>query len=298
MTNRLCGVAFLLSALVLVLCERYLQGSVDIVIENPSGEISSVQMSRKDARQLEYFFRELIISELMAYTLAGSKPMSFACYREPGVSLSSFFLPNLKTIRGWRVWEKHCHYFDNGRLRFWREKSPWVKGVFCLIIADMNQCDEIIMQHAADFQNVVGQRIIHDKSLFQEIDKTPFLQNTLQKHDALLGILLGFGRENAWLYYEKNKNPQFAKLPLAWGPVMEQKRTDWFWKYCALQTPDVSDMLFPVFVGDLDSVESQRLRAEYSAASEKIKKFYKKRDFLSATLSLYKHGRSLLSRDA
>jgi hypothetical protein len=201
-------------------------------------------------------------------------------------------------IRGWRVWEKHRHCFDSGRLRFWREKSPWVNGVFCLIIADTNRCDEIIMQHAADFQNVVGQGIIHDKALFQEIDKTPFLQNTLQKHDALIGILLGFGRENAWLYHEKNKNPQFVKISLSWGPVMEQKRSNWFWKYCGLQTPEVSDMLLPVFVGDPDSEESQRLREEYSVASRQIKKFYKKRDFLSATLSLYKHGRSLLLQDS
>ncbi len=290
MTGKVYAALFLLSALVLVLCEWYWQSSTDILIENPSRAASSIQMSRKEAKQLECLFRELIISDLFAYTLAGCKPMSFACYREPGLSLFTFFPHNLKVHRGWQVWEKYRTYLENDRLRFWREKSPWVEDVFCLIIANMDQCDEMMIKHAADFQNIMEQKAVNASDLFQEIHKTPFLQNTINKHDVLLGILLGFGRENAWLYHEKFNNPGFTKHSTAMGPVIDQNRSNYF----AMQRSNISDMLLPVFIGDPNSEESKLLEAKYKDASKKIIKFYEDRDFLSATLSLYKYGNAIL----
>ena len=274
--------------------EFYLNGEVAISIEDLSKKSSIVRMTRRDAGQLTDFFTELMISESLIYTLAGKKPLSFTCCRQPGSSFSSFSIPNLRVILGWRTWKKYRHHFENPRIKFWKEKSPWVKGNFLFVLADIKQCQEEIEQNYDDFTINLGQASIDAQEIFCKAGNVPFFKDILNKHDALIGILLGYGRGNSWLYYNRNESLKFVKLPFIWDSSREQEISNYYWKYITLQKLDMSDLLLPIFVGDPDSAESEKLKKRYLDTREKIKSFYKGKDFLSATLSLYKHGQALL----
>lgn len=277
-------VAFLVVS-VFLLCARevYISRNVDISIEEPSGGKSVIQMSRQEARELDSFFREILIPDALAYTLVGVKPLSFACYRQND---SRFWGANRRISRGWEVWEKYKHLLENDRILFWKEESPWVKDVTCLVMADRRRCAQIIEQNN-DFQRILGSQVA---DLFGEVSKTRFFGETMQMHDALIGILLGFGKRNAWLYHRNNHSSTPVKLPRIWNRLIEKESSSYEWKYLVLQSIDITDLALPRFVGDPDSEESQCLMNEYLTARKKIQNYYKDKDFLSATLSLYKHG--------
>jgi hypothetical protein len=273
----LVGVAVFFAA---VLCwQFYLSVPISILIDAPSGDALVVKMPRGDARCLDRFFREILVADSLAYTLVGAKPLSFVCYRKAGGL--SWMRPSLRISRGWKVWKRYQHLFQTDRLLFWSEESPWVGGVSCLILADVKQCNQLAS--TADFRNVVAA-----PDLFRDVGHTSFFHDTLKMHEALIGILLGFGQENAWLYYQNGQLAKWAKLP----PIGEADRGGRFysWRYCTLQTIHMSDLGLPRFVGDPESEESRQLVNKYRTAREQIRRYYEGKDFLSATLSLYKYG--------
>ncbi len=273
--------------------EYYLNGNVDIYVEAPSGERSIVRMPKRDANQLESFFRKILLPEGLAYTIAGLKPLSFTCFRTPRYSLLSYSIPNLRIVRGWKTWRRYKHHFENDRVKFWIEESPWVKGISCLILADGEQCHRVIQENFSYFEGVLNHLSF---DLFKDVDQVPFFLDTLKMDEGLIGILLGYGKENALLYHQNNlKGKSFIPLPRIWNDE-ERKSTQYLWKYCTLQPLDISDLLLPIFVGNPNSEESIDLKKKYLTAKNKIEKYYSGRNFLSATLSLYKHGSALLEK--
>jgi hypothetical protein len=290
-------IAFVLCiAIVLFGAQTFFNTQIGVVVEEPFGGRSIVQMSRKEAKDLDYFFREIMIPDSLAYTLIGEKPLSFTCLRQPGSSLLSLMPPNLKLIRGWKTWKKYQHFFQTSRVKFWAEKSPWVKGIICIVLADTDYCNRLMKQNATDFGEILGQQT---EDFFSDVGQIHFFQNTLQMHEALIGILLGYGKENAWLYWGNIlKKSSCSKLTRIGNSILEEESAGYSWKYCTLQTMDMLDLKLPQFVGNPDSDESKNLMERYLAARGKIKEFYETRDFLSATLSLYKHGSVLLDYSA
>jgi hypothetical protein len=258
--------------------EIYNNLDVTIQIEEPSGKYSQVYMPRKDARLLDSFFREILISDPLAYTLAGAKPMSFAIYHKARCSLSLFLLPNLKIICGWKLWQKYSPYFKNLNIYFWEEENPWVRGISCLIIADAKACRYLIDKNGITLSDP-----------FQNVGKVPFFRNTLHLNERHIGILLGFGEGNASLYQNRT-----SFLPAVWDrSLVEPLFSHFAWKYCTFQKRDMSDLLLPVFAGDPNSIESKQLKEKYLTTRKKIQTFYKGRDFLSASLSLFKYGETI-----
>jgi hypothetical protein len=163
-------------------------------------------------------------------------------------------------------------------------------------LADVHQCEHFVGQNSSDFQDIFDP-LFHD--LLKDVGHVPFFQDTMRMHDALIGILLGYGKGNAWLYYQKTRTPKSpSNLPRVLEPSSDRKSSNYVWKYFTLQRLDISDMSLPVFVGDPYSDESKQLKREYLAAREKIEGYYIGKDFLSATLSLYKHGSALLDNNS
>ncbi len=235
----------------------------EIILEEPLGRTTTLKIPWRDAKRLDLFFREMMISEPLAYTLSGHKPLSFACYQNRGTSVSSLLIKNLRLIRGWKVWQKYKHHFENERIQFWEEKSPFVDGVTWLMIADRHLCKEVL----------------------------PAFSGKIPTHSELdLGILLGFGRGNASLYSQRRNVRPLPKLPIICG-------SDFSRMQFTLQPLSMANLLLPVFVGDPNSEESLQLKQKYLEARNKIQRFYRTRDFLSATLSLYNSGSKLLEED-
>ena len=267
--------------LVFVLLGEFWQRSEkNILVQDGNGKAISFRLSRREARRLELFFRELLIKDPFAYTLAGSKPTSFGGFRKP---LPPFFtIQSSPMYQGWKIWEKYRSTFENPRFAFWIEENPWVKNDLLVILADQNHCDRMIRQHRSDFEQV----LVKSPNDFSELKNSqPFFQNALRNHDALMGILLGFGRENSWNYFNQKKQKFIWGKKKVFEMIYRLKiRSLWF------RTPQVRDMLLPFFMGDPHSSESKELKKTYAATREKLIEYYEGKDFLEATLSLFMQG--------
>ena len=256
-----------------------------ISVEDGNGETVSLHISRRDARRLELFFRKLIIKDPFAYTLAGSKPISDTSFRKP---LAPFFMVQSPSmLQGWKIWEKYRIHFENPRFSFWIEENPWVKNQFLVVLADQYHCNQVVQQHRQDFEQVLNKSPVNFNDL---LHTQPFFQNALLKHDALIGILFGFGRENSWDYCNPKKHKRLIwSMKKARRLIFRLKSRSRFFR-----TPQACDMLLPFFVGDPDSEESKDLKKTYLAIREKLIRYYEGKEFLEATLSLFMRGPSAL----
>lgn len=290
------GGLVLLTALFLAR-EVYLRSDVELFLEELDGNSTVVQISRREAKRLDYFFRELIINNSFAYTLAGIKPVSMTSFRKSFSSIS-----NYRLLLGCRAWEKFKHGFNNNKIQYWTEDNSWVEGSTLLVLADREQFTQVINQNKQDFEQILLS-LCADNLL----ERRPFFAKGLQKHDALIGMVLGYGRENSWLYYERFKNyfqwtlkqklDSSKNLAPIWGRGMiEQQVRNLYFKSWTFRSWNIEDMLLPSFVGDPDSAESRQLKQEYLATREKLIHYYKSKNFLEATLSLYKNGPAILHK--
>lgn len=113
------------------------------------------------------------------------------------------------------------------------------------------------------------------------------MNDVLKGHQALMGMVLGYGRENSWLFLENCEK----RKPPGW---------DWVWEdeteYQGKQEPraqyqsstecNLALYSCPSFSGIPTSEESRKLKASYLQTKRRVLTYYKDKDFLEATLSL------------
>lgn len=193
-----------------------------------AGELQSIPyISAVERKELEVFFRNLFYEDLFAYTLYGDKPMSFSDYslKDPSPQELLKILPLDQCCEEillehcepakflnhrWLLWKKYSHplKMENYRLM---EKS--IVSRPRLLLINKNAFIQIVDENLDLFREILGphltaahllDRIVHEKTDLLEI---------LHNHQGLLGILLGFGRYNSMLFYEKEKIQNELKWP-------------------------------------------------------------------------------------
>jgi hypothetical protein len=115
------------------------------------------------------------------------------------------------------------------------------------------------------------------KTLFRE---------SLQHHEGLLGILLEYGRNNAWHYY---KNEHFLLKPIFYDELNQLFKNKKAAFHFTLGWPKVEMreiLMYPTFMADINTEETKQLKLEHLQTREKILNFYKGKNFLEATLEL------------
>jgi|GEM_PF-6812244 hypothetical protein len=283
----LLGVLFLWAAR-----EIYLCSDIEVSVGSFHDSPTAICMSRREAKRLEYFFQQIIIKEPFAYTLAGTKPASIYGFENRFTILSP---SNVRFVLGWKTFEKYKRYFDSEKIDCWVEKN-WIEAGAkdLLVIVDRGKLNEIFLNNTNFKQNP------------QILTSRPLFAKGLQKHDALIGIALGYGKKNAWLYHNKfydyanwtleQKLDVSNKLPLIWDREVIEKQAKKIWfKSLMFQSLTAEDIGIPSFVGDPFSEESLQLKQDYLLARKKIIQYYKNRNFLEASLNLYKYGFLILN---
>ncbi len=269
-------------------------------------------ISQKDREHLDYFFRELIERNPFGYVLLGEKPMSFDVFMHDISPLkflwakeveeaneSNNYRPTpfekfvfycgetvssrrFKLIKGYKTWRKYEKFFPSNRFVFFYQNVSYT-GSNDLRIALINKQAFVkkVNQHLDDFRvllnrEISGERLIQSENL-----------NHVFNHHGLLGTLLGFGRDNAFLYHNESglRTSQEKKL------FREQNHFEFVWdKEEVRLTLDLANGLhsidLPCFVADATSTETQALKMKYLAERTKIIDYYKNKDFLDATLRL------------
>lgn len=235
---------------------------------NSKALVNSETILEEDKQVLDDFFRILMFQEDFAYVLLGHKPVAFTTYLKPVSkknnwldALFSFSSSNRKLKKGWETWSKYS--FPHTSILFWEEPSSQTPNQFRLVIANRENFETVIEKNRQDFECILGKPISADTLLTKK-----HMFEAFCNHEALIGIILGYGHKNAWFFYQTrciDKNP-----------------------ICLGRWDDTHPILkLPSFVIDPEDPETKKLKEIYERDREAILKYYEEKDFLQATLSLF-----------
>ena len=251
------------------------------------GEEKVLVVPARDRKRLYLLMERLFADDSFAYTVLGTKPISWATYRTiRPITDAETFLDSLRkyhrTFRqGWKTWEKYHHHFPNSNL--WAEKSERHPGSVSILIANRDHFNTVMRQNKTHFETALNRPITAGDQLLQETRTHSLMDGVLKGHQALLGIVLGYGTENSWKFHESCITRRF--LGCVWGEPYPEANLE--------IDPDTTytELLMtlyscPSFTGDPDSEESKALKKSYLKTKQDVLEYYKGKDFLEATLSL------------
>lgn len=242
----------------------------------------------KDKKKLAGLMQKLFAEDSFAYTILGSKPVSWATYLNP-LPLSDWtrfydsFSEHNRTARsGWKTWEKYQHLFPSAPL--WVERPKCHPGWISILIINKEQFNIVVNKYKRDFQEVLCREIVDGFQLINESKTRSLMNEVLEGHQGLIGIVLGYGRDNSWQFLEGCKN----RTPIGW--VWREEDSYFIDKSIesdiSLTDYYLSRYSCPSFAGNPNSEESLALKTEYILTKQKVVDYYKNKDFLEATLSL------------
>ncbi len=240
----------------------------------------------KDREKICGLMQKLFAEDSFAYVLLGNKPMCRGSYQTPlpfhgWANFYYSFLGHYQTLRdGWITWEKYRHLFPSFNL--WAEKSELYPGWTSILLVNEKQFNIVVANNRKDFEGILQREIVDGSQLLKEAKNSSLIDEALQSHQVLLGITLGYGRENSWKFLES------CETLIPAGFVWDEQEdipdeipedipsTDFYllWFSC------------PSFAGDPHSEESMELKTNYLLTKQRVMKYYKDKDFLEATLSL------------
>lgn len=271
----------------IILLWQYSQNRmVSVHYLDQQGITHTLDLPVKDKKRLAGLMQKLFAEDNFAYTVLGSKPISWATYLNPLpiTDWSRFynaFSKYHRTIRsGWKTWEKYQHLFPTAHL--WVENSKSHPGWVSILIVNKDQFNAIVNKNKSDFQEVLSREIVDGFQLIREAKNRSLINEILKGHQGLIGIVLGYGRDNSWKFLEGCKNRT------AIGCVWEEDESA---EESIESNANLTDYYLlhyscPSFAGDAKSAESLALKEEYIYTKQKVIEYYKGKDFLEATLSL------------
>lgn len=241
------------------------------------GKEHAISMSRRDRIVLTNFFQMLFADDSFAYVLLGPKPMAWASYKN---SINDFFNRRNRLMRrGWKTWQKYC-FLDTKNL-FFSEASTRHPGYVSILLINEQALNRVVAENRADFEKVLNRHVESGTQLLSKA--APFIDGILGGHQALLGITLGYGRENSWEFHRKSlerKSVEWVWTPEEYSKgneeILDDSRTEY----------SIMHYSCPSFAGLQNSAESKALKRDYLKTKQRVLEYYKEKDFLEATLSL------------
>lgn len=256
---------------------------------------------KEDRWILEDFFRTLLLKEGGAYTLFGNKPMTYDAYFEslkdeiPSfITSRKLWEENKRCQMGWKAWEKYQHLFPSKKflLIAKHRNENWVE----IILANKEHLTQKIKEHLSEFKAILGDRFAPECFLNEYEKGNDSLFHLLKEHHGLFGILLGFGKRNAWMYQERDRifvDFYHFTLKIYPHPSSQFKTIDEEKHYFENTLTRVfkedgakcfTYIHLPYFMADLNSTETHELRRKYLQARRHIQNIYFHGDFLEITL--------------
>lgn len=288
-------------------CFPVFVGSIFAVILYSEGAKEKVllnniqQIPMEDRWVLEDFFRNLILDEGGAYTLFGDKPMTYDAWFEisrddiPSILISGrIFMANERLAIGWKTWEKYRHLFPsrNYLLMARHRNEHWIE----LLLINRLQFAKKVKENLCEFGSAYENGFFSKSVLKQYEDGSDSLFRLLKEHHGLFGILLGYGKRNAYLYHERDRilldffhftlktNPRPSPEFKTVEEEMEYFQRTLTQVFGKSAPKAVKYLSLPCFIVDPGSGETQELRRKYLYQRRGIQKIYCRGDFLVTTL--------------
>lgn len=257
----------------------------------------------KEREYLEHFFRTAFTYDGLGYTLFGDKPVTETAYFDPGLlkrydpivdSLGSLRPFNLRMKKGYECLEKYRDLFSSKNIKITRSKNFTDNELICVFFINVREFAKTVNENLKDFKDVLGndltpelllERILHSEDIFGEV---------LKNHQGLIGTLLGFGRNNAWLFHQREEREYWNRKSalLSRGPFtlkLPHRRNFIEEKLRRFDDEGVFDfnplfLSLPAFAADPNSIETQQLKKKYLTQYHAILQQYRNKDFLEVTL--------------
>lgn len=150
--------------------------------------------------RIENLFMQLVTNSSAAYTLFGPKPMSIEGYTDNALAMTphEIHFPNETLIfkHGWDSWEKFQDHFPSQvyalkRVPFYDHPSYWH-----IYVINKPATLTVLRKHIDTFNTTLGTHYTAEE-LWSRMDASDIFFHSVVEHSSLLGILLGYGKENA-----------------------------------------------------------------------------------------------------
>ncbi len=249
------------------------------------------EISKEDRENISSLFAFLIKQDHFAYTLFGDKPLSLSSHfvLTPWENIIEHINSSDELFwKKWKIWKKYEHLFPlNNYLLLKEESRNNNYQMIYLILINKEEFIKTLKKNLTLFQAILNKTIIPEEFLKEiELGKISFV-DSINDHQMLWGILLGYGKYNAMLYNKRERN-YFDCFILS--DIAIQKSN--------IKLSGCGDhtyypfLIEPVsFVGDLNHSETRKLRKKYQKLRGKISALYAKGDLLEVTLSQLTAGK-------
>lgn len=233
--------------------------------------------------KIKEFFQEFLLEHGAAYTLFGSKPVTVEDLVESSEEKKQelqqylaahpeieYILVDRKLEEGWEEWKKarsFCLSEDYILTEIELQNSR------TLVFLNVPLTIATLRNYYADFKQVVGCDFDPTEAVKQLREGNEELWRKLLINYKTLGILVGYGYQNAKLFQDQLKSEQ----PICHPSENNDPRLR------AESYLNNIPFRIPIFVM-LDEKESKSLVARYKQEREQIKKRYLGKDFLDVTL--------------
>lgn len=233
-------------------------------------------LSPEEKGDLAYFINFAITFCEYPYTLVGSKPMSICDYLQfsedlPQILREDYERPRHRKFadrleRGYQVYQKYSNLFPQNNYLISRYHASGSKGVLDVALIHRKMCLDVIQKNLDEFCEVF-QKKCSAEEVFEILThpNDEYFYDIVENH-RLLGILLGFGKNNAVLF-EQKRYDILKSFTNEW-PAWPRK-----WR-------------LPGFACDPKTTESQHLKKIYNETRKYIRWTYWNRDDLEVTLAL------------
>lgn len=243
------------------------------------------QIPSEDRKNITRFLTFVVFQSSFGYVLFGDKPMAFEEFIETDDIPREYFrsytdvqqgLKYYVWQRGIKAWEKYQHLFPSNHFRLIVKKAQKPGDTTTVILIRKSAFESTVLKYRQDFETTLRQKV-SPEGLLADFYNRGFGE-ALDHHPALLGILLGYGRNNAWHYFNwieskrqrpsKSERNNFVPLPFSKAPHPHLELS----------------ILLPGFGCDPNSEETKELRQKYGAQRHRIYEAYQGNDFLEVTL--------------
>jgi hypothetical protein len=250
-------------------------------------------LSTSERTAIESLFSHLLLSEGGAYTLFGSKPMTFEVFSEVSegekqeffsISSHPVIKNELNFFENWKIWGRVKNQYPMIRFLFFERKPPsFSKGGSAVFLVNIATTAGVLQKNYQKFRAAFAKDFDPLDVVFEMEDDRSAFWNTVLDREDLLAILLGYGEENGW-FFVKVKEWEEQKDHRGDG------KKDHFLASLSKQTPASNalasfDVLFPIpSFGCYAPEESTFLVKKYERERKMIEKIYRGKDFVQVTL--------------
>lgn len=230
------------------------------------------QISQEDSEAIEKLLSYLFLDEGFSYVLFGSKPMSMIGHDKntPASYQELYPHPLFELESWWQTWEKYSHLFPMKEFfLFAQNGDEWFE--VCLI--NKSNALTVIEKNLPLFRDKIDANFSSREILEHIVSSHNVFRDGLNKSHALLGLLLGYGKQNAVgfeKYFSKNRKLHF----LSFAPRNSAE----------IMHLEMDELAIPSF-SSFSNKETFQIVKTYNQERDRIIEIYSKGDFLETTLS-------------